>query len=214
MSQHGHFPKSFSPDCSSHRKGLILIILLFNAACFMLMTFVSGPSSNNGVGTSIGLIQRSGSIRRTAPGRPSSLRSDSMTANRKSAQVINSAGSRDAPRGHVTVCDPAMTVVTVACGSRIDEAVNLVKSILLFTRCKIFIIVFADKADMAVTAVRFDELIKAPLFGKLAVTLTVMEAAYPARISSETEWRNLYSACSTFRLFLPVPKLDATVHYT
>ncbi|OWA53395.1 putative Glucoside xylosyltransferase 1 [Hypsibius exemplaris] len=112
------------------------------------------------------------------------------------------------------LCDPRMTIVTVACAERVEEAFNLLKSILLFTRCNVSVVVLVDSSNVNAVARRFNGLIKAPLIRNLAVNLTVMEAKYPTRLSNADTWRSLYAACATLRLFLPemLQELDAVIY--
>ena len=97
-----------------------------------------------------------------------------------------------------------MTVVTVACAARLGEAHNLVKSLLLFTRCKLSIIVFTDPEYTNETTAYFRDMISAPIFWNMAVNLTVLQAAYPARLENITTWRGMFAPCASLRLYFPV----------
>ena len=103
-----------------------------------------------------------------------------------------------------STCDRSMTIVTVACGGRLEEAFNLVKSILMFSRCDMTFVVFVEPKDVQEAKTKLTHLIQAELFQSLRVQLVVKEAVYPEGLIDASLWKDMYTACATFRLFLPV----------
>lgn len=104
-----------------------------------------------------------------------------------------------------------MTIVTVACGKkRLKEALNLVKSLVMFSQCRTMtIMVFLEAQDMREGQTRLTKLIEAKLFRKVVVRLSILEAVYPQGVQAADGWKNLFKNCASFRLFLPV-KLTPT----
>ena len=102
-------------------------------------------------------------------------------------------------------CDPRMTIVTVACGNRIEEAITLFQSVLLLSRCDMTFIVYVETKDLSVMQTTLTALAAAKHFRHPHVDLIVKEAVYPNETTSDGKlWKNIYGPCSTIRLFFPV----------
>ncbi|XP_026163744.1 glucoside xylosyltransferase 2 [Mastacembelus armatus] len=95
--------------------------------------------------------------------------------------------------------DEFMHLAVVACGTRLDETLNMVKSALLFSLKKIKFHIFAEDP----LAPQFEERMNQwPNF----ITAKFQYRIYPITFSvgNADEWKKLFKPCAAQRLFLPV----------
>ncbi|KAJ8723890.1 hypothetical protein PYW07_007870 [Mythimna separata] len=97
----------------------------------------------------------------------------------------------------------------VVCDSRFNESLNVVKSVLLFTRVRVHFVIFADdslRPKFNETLTRWRHLTNNQLEFELH------EVSFPEE--HEQDWMNLFSKCAAQRLFIPklIPHIDAMIY--
>lgn len=89
----------------------------------------------------------------------------------------------------------------VVCDSRFNESLNVVKSVLLFTKVRVHFVIFADDSLRP----RFNEtLSRWRHLTKNQLEYELHEVSFPEE--HEQDWMNLFSRCAAQRLFIPVRK--------
>ncbi|KAG1954675.1 glucoside xylosyltransferase [Pimephales promelas] len=99
----------------------------------------------------------------------------------------------------VTRAEDVMHLAVVACGNRLDETLNMVKSALLFSIKKIKFHIFAEE-DLA------EQFEKGFSVWPQTVSSRFHYSIYPITFSvgNADEWKKLFKPCAAQRLFLPV----------
>jgi UDP-xylose:glucoside alpha-1,3-xylosyltransferase len=94
--------------------------------------------------------------------------------------------------------ESVINLSVVACGDRVPETLNLLKSALMFTRSLLhfYIITEADLKEAFIN--QFQEW---PQFIQDKFKFTLIEPKFPAQ--NALEWRKLFKLCASQRLFLP-----------
>ena len=107
-----------------------------------------------------------------------------------------------------TECGSKMTIVTVACGDRVEQSITLFQSMLLLAGCDLSFIVYTEEDDLEALRKKLNSLANAKHFRHPAINLMVKPAVYPNSTAPDgTVWKGIYMPCSTLRLFLPVSQL-------
>lgn len=87
----------------------------------------------------------------------------------------------------------------VVCDARFNESLNVVKSVLLFTRAPVYFVIFADDSLRP----RFNETLT--LWKQLTnsqLDFELHKVSFPEEHAED--WMNLFSKCAAQRLFIPV----------
>lgn len=94
-----------------------------------------------------------------------------------------------------------MYIVVVACGQRLQETLEMVKSALIFNHLpdKLHFLIFAEKHLFKGF---FEKLHDWRLLRPEEFDFELLPLQFPP--NNEKEWRNLFKPCSAQRLFLPV----------
>ncbi|KAJ3642251.1 hypothetical protein Zmor_025053 [Zophobas morio] len=91
-----------------------------------------------------------------------------------------------------------IVVAVVACGDRLLETLNMLKSALMFTKEKLNFIIFAEDALIESFNQKLEEW---KLVTNNAFTFNVMTLTFPTKDADE--WKSLFKPCAAQRLFLP-----------
>lgn len=97
----------------------------------------------------------------------------------------------------------------VVCDSRFNESLNVVKSVLLFSRVHIHLVIFADdnlRPKFKETLTKWKQITNNQLDFELH------RVSFPQE--HEQDWMNLFSKCAAQRLFIPelIPHIDAMIY--
>ncbi|XP_021186385.3 glucoside xylosyltransferase 1 [Helicoverpa armigera] len=97
----------------------------------------------------------------------------------------------------------------VVCDSRFNESINVVKSVLLFTKVRVHFVIFTDdtlRPKFNETLTMWKQLTKNQLEFELH------KVSFPQE--HEQDWMNLFSKCAAQRLFIPklIPHIDAMIY--
>lgn len=87
----------------------------------------------------------------------------------------------------------------VVCDSRFNESLNVIKSVLLFTKTPVYFVIFTDNKSRA----KFNETLNdwKTVF-KYQFNFELQKINFPG--AYEEDWINLFSKCAAQRLFIPV----------
>ncbi|XP_016126601.1 glucoside xylosyltransferase 2-like [Sinocyclocheilus grahami] len=124
---------------------------------------------------------------------PQDLRVQNVIAFSEQKSEVGRPGSK------VTQAEDVMHLAVVACGNRLDETLNMVKSALLFSIQKIKFHIFAEEN----LAEQFE---KGFSQWPQTVSSRFHYSIYPITFSvgNADEWKKLFKPCAAQRLFLPV----------
>lgn len=89
----------------------------------------------------------------------------------------------------------------VVCDARFNESLNVIKSVLIFTKSPVYFVIFSDDNLRS----KFNETLtkwKSILYSQLEFELQRIK--FPE--AHEEDWMNLFSKCAAQRLFIPVSK--------
>ncbi|XP_041969095.1 glucoside xylosyltransferase 1 [Aricia agestis] len=137
-----------------------------------------------------------------------------FSVNNRTAKISNNELKTDfslpppQPVSQKTV-ENTITISFVVCDSRFNESLNVVKSVLLFTKSPVRFIIFSDENLKN----KFEDTLKA--WQKLAryrLTYEIHDIKFPK--AHEKDWLNLFSKCAAQRLFIPdlVPHIDTMIY--
>ena len=93
-----------------------------------------------------------------------------------------------------------MDVAAVICGDREEEAMNMVKSILIFTDHRVHFHIVAEQNLQQGIKKQFERF---PSSVRENLEFTVYNISYPPGEDAK-KWMNLFKPCASQRLFLPV----------
>ena len=93
-----------------------------------------------------------------------------------------------------------MNVAAVVCGDREEEAMNMVKSILIFTNRQVHFHIVAEQELQDGIREKFDSY---PASVKEHFQFTIYNLSYPPGEDMK-KWKKLFKTCASQRLFLPV----------
>ncbi|OQV11674.1 putative Glucoside xylosyltransferase 2 [Hypsibius exemplaris] len=110
-----------------------------------------------------------------------------------------------------------ITVVIPGCGRDILLALDVIKSILLYAKPDLMIVVylFTEMANQVEARRAVNSLLRSSAFKDIAMVVNVMEPLFPKVADNQTEaWRNLWKPCAAQRLFLPevLPSVDSVIY--
>ncbi|XP_013184550.2 glucoside xylosyltransferase 1 [Amyelois transitella] len=97
----------------------------------------------------------------------------------------------------------------VVCDSRFEESLNVIKSVLLFTKTPVYFVIFADD----VLKPKFKDILsKWKSFRNDQLDFELKSIKFPE--AHKDDWLNLFSKCAAQRLFIPdlVPHFDAMIY--
>lgn len=96
-------------------------------------------------------------------------------------------------------CDERMHLAVVACGSRLEETLTMLKSALLFSKKPLHFYVFADNELQG----SFKNALNSwPHMVRRKFNFTIFPITFPK--DNEREWKKLFKPCASQRLFLPL----------
>ncbi|CAN9512572.1 unnamed protein product [Ophioblennius macclurei] len=135
------------------------------------------------------------------------VRAGEAARGRKETRASNrGANAKSKPRGNAarsltrrSRVEEVMHLAVVACGSRLDETVTMIKSAVLFSLKKIKIHIFAEDP----LAPQFEEKLHQ---WPRSIAAKFQYSIYPISFSvgNADEWKKLFKPCAAQRLFLPV----------
>ncbi|XP_029948552.1 glucoside xylosyltransferase 2 [Salarias fasciatus] len=135
------------------------------------------------------------------------VRAEEPPRGRKEARAVNRGGNaKSKPRGNAARpmtrrarAEEVMHLAVVACGSRLDETVTMIKSAVLFSLKKIKVHIFAEDP----LAPQFEEKLHQ---WPRSISAKFQYSIYPISFSvgNADEWKKLFKPCAAQRLFLPV----------
>ncbi|XP_073707838.1 glucoside xylosyltransferase 2 [Garra rufa] len=133
---------------------------------------------------------------------PKLIRKEPKLSSRGGGNVIAKTRQKSEVGRHgskVTQAEDVMHLAVVACGNRLDETLNMVKSALLFSIKKIQFHIFAEE-DLA------EQFEKGFSQWPQTVSSRFHYSIYPITFSvgNADEWKKLFKPCAAQRLFLPV----------
>lgn len=96
-------------------------------------------------------------------------------------------------------CDERMHLAVVACGSRLEETLTMLKSALLFSKKPLHFYIFADNELQG----SFKNALNSwPHMVRRKFNFTIFPITFPK--DNEREWKKLFKPCASQRLFLPL----------
>lgn len=97
----------------------------------------------------------------------------------------------------------------VVCDSRLEESLNVVKSVLLFTRVLVHFVIFSDDNLLSELNTKLN---KWKVLTKSQLSFELHKINFPD--SHKQDWLNLFSKCAAQRLFIPtlIPHIDAMIY--
>ena len=87
----------------------------------------------------------------------------------------------------------------VVCDARFNESLNVIKSVLIFTRSPIYFVIFSDEN---LRPLFYETLTKWRSLLNDQFDFELQRINFPE--AHEDEWLNLFSKCAAQRLFIPV----------
>ncbi|XP_047536978.1 glucoside xylosyltransferase 1 isoform X1 [Vanessa atalanta] len=97
----------------------------------------------------------------------------------------------------------------VVCDSRFNESLNVIKSVLLFTKTPVYFVIFTDNKLRS----QFNETLHKwkPMFDN-QLDFELQRIKFPE--AHEEDWMNLFSKCAAQRLFIPklLPHIDSMIY--
>ncbi|RVE50086.1 hypothetical protein evm_005292 [Chilo suppressalis] len=108
-----------------------------------------------------------------------------------------------------TILTDKIVLSFVVCDSRFNESLNLVKSVLLFTKTPVYFVIFTDdnlRHSFNETLSNWKILLKNKL------NFELQKINFPE--DHEDDWMNLFSKCAAQRLFIPklIPHIDSMIY--
>ncbi|CAH2094587.1 unnamed protein product [Euphydryas editha] len=97
----------------------------------------------------------------------------------------------------------------VVCDSRFNESLNVIKSVLLFTKTPVYFVIFTDNKLIA----QFNETLNEwKTVMKSQLDFELQKINFPG--AYEEDWINLFSKCAAQRLFIPklLPHIDSMIY--
>lgn len=96
----------------------------------------------------------------------------------------------------------------VVCDSRFNESLNVIKSVLIFTKTPVYFVIFADNNLQVLfndTLTQWKSLVRGQL------DFEVQKITFPEALKED--WMNLFSKCAAQRLFIPVSNILRGISY-
>lgn len=104
-------------------------------------------------------------------------------------------------------------VAAVVCGNRLEEAMNMIKSILIFTKRQVHFHIVAEDELQGHVKTTFENF---PPNARQHFNYTIYNLSYP-QDEDEVKWKKLFKMCASQRLFLMVILIffseDCTSHF-
>lgn len=103
------------------------------------------------------------------------------------------------PKTHIDKEIDRIVLSFVVCDSRFNESLNVVKSVLLFTKTPVYFVIFTDDKLRS----NFNEtLSRWKILTKNQLDFELQRIHFPE--ANVKDWMNLFSKCAAQRLFMPV----------
>lgn len=104
---------------------------------------------------------------------------------------------------------PEIVVAVVACGMRLQETLNMLKSVIIFNveRRPLRFMVITESALMTAFQEKLEDW---QALTKNMFRFKILPLSFPTE--NTKEWRNLFKPCASQRLFLPVRRLALWTH--